>query len=260
MNTMLTGHTALVTGGGRGIGRAIALELARAGANVAVVARTKSEIDAVVAEIESTGGRACAITADLSSEADIEQSVKRAQESLGDIDILINNAGYSVLGKLEEQDPETWWRHMEVGLRAPYQYSRLVIPMMRAKGWGRIVNVSSFLGKVGNAYQTGYCSAKHGLIGLTRALAIELAKSNITVNAICPGYVRTALSEKAMAQRSVMHDIPRDQLEKLALQMIPQGVVTEPDEVARVVLFLVSDAATRITGESMNVSAGRVMH
>ncbi|CAN5902114.1 SDR family NAD(P)-dependent oxidoreductase [soil metagenome] len=260
MSTTLTGHTALVTGAGRGMGRAISLELARAGATVVVVARTQSEIDAVAQEITQAGGRAIAIAADVGSDEQIEASVAAAHAAVGDIDILINNAGYSELGLIEEQDPAIWWRQLEVGLRNPYTYSRLIIPMMRRKGWGRIVNVSSILGKIGNAYQTAYAAAKHGLIGFTRALAVELAKSNITVNAICPGYVRTSLSEKAMAQRSVLHNIPRDQLEKHALSLIPQGKITEPEEVAPAVMFLVSEAAARITGESLNISGGRVMH
>jgi 3-hydroxybutyrate dehydrogenase len=260
MAKQLAGKTALVTGAGRGIGRAICIELAREGAAIVAVARTRDEIDRVAAEVREAGGRAISVTADVTNDDQITASVEAAKREFGDVDILVNNAGDNILGKLDEQDPDVWWNQIVVGLRGPYQYCRAVVPLMRAAGWGRIINISSVNGKKGAEFCTAYCTAKHGIIGFTRALALELAKTNITVNAVCPGYVRTALTDRTMGQRTQMFGLSREGMEQAAMRQIPQGVVMTPEEVAPSVVFLASPAAARITGESMNVSAGLVMH
>ncbi|MBA3455334.1 MAG: 3-hydroxybutyrate dehydrogenase [Deltaproteobacteria bacterium] len=260
MTTQLEGKTALVTGAGRGIGRAICIALAREGAAVAAVARTRDEIESVAAEIRAAGGRAIALVADVTKDDQILASVDAARKELGSVDILVNNAGDNILGRIEEQDPEVWWQQIVVGLRAPYLYSRAVIPAMREKKWGRIINISSVNGKKGAELCSAYCTAKHGVIGFTRALALEVAKSNITVNAVCPGYVRTSLTDRTMSQRTDMFGTTREAMEQMALKTIPQGVVMTPEEIAPSVIFLASEAAARITGEAMNVSAGLVMH
>ena len=260
MQKQLEGKTALVTGAGRGIGRAICLALAEQGAAIVAVARTREQIEAVAQDVRGAGGRAIAVVADVTRDDEILGSVEAARRELGGVDILVNNAGDNILGRIEEQDPEVWWQQIVVGLRAPYIYSRAAIPMMRAKGWGRIINISSVNGKKGAELCSAYCTAKHGIIGFTRALALELAKTRITVNAVCPGYVKTALTERTMAQRTEMFGVTREAIEQTAMRMIPQGSAMTAEEVAPAVVFLASEAAARITGESVNVSAGLVMH
>ena len=260
MDKPLAGKTALVTGAGRGIGRAICTALAREGAAIVAVARTGDQIDGVADEIRGAGGRALAVVADVTRDDEILASVETATRELGGVDILVNNAGDNILGRIDQQDPEIWWNQIIVGVRGPYQYCRAVIPGMRAKNWGRIINISSVNGKKGAELCTAYCTAKHGIIGFTRALALELAKTNITVNAVCPGYVRTALTDRTMGQRQKMFNLTPEAMEQNALRQIPQGVVMEPDEIAPSVVFLASPGAQRITGEAMNVSAGLVMH
>lgn len=256
----LAGKTALVTGAGRGIGRSICIHLARHGAAIVAVARTREQLDSVVAEIRAEGGQAIAVTADVMRDDEIAASVEAARAQLGGVDILVNNAGDNVLGRIEEQDPEVWWQQIVVGVRGPYLYSRAVIPMMKAKRWGRIINISSVNGKKGAEFCSAYCTAKHGIIGFTRALALEVAKAGITVNAVCPGYVKTELTERTFAQRTEMFGISREAMEQAAMKAIPQGVAMTPDEIAPAVVFLASPGAHRITGEAMNVSAGLVMH
>lgn len=256
----LAGKVALVTGGGRGIGRAICIELARAGAAVVPVARTRAQIEEVADEIRRGGGTSLAVAADATNDADIHASVETVQRELGRIDILVNNAGDNILGKFAEQPPDEWWQQIVIGLRAPYLYSRLVLPGMRQRNWGRIINMSSVNGKKGAMFCSAYCTAKHGIIGLTRALAVELGKTNITVNAVCPGWVGTDLTERTMAQRTQLLGMTQEQIEQLSFQGIPQRVIMTPEEVAPSVAFLASEQAARITGEALNVSAGAVMH
>jgi len=260
MTRQFEGKTALVTGAGRGIGRAICLGLAREGAAIAAVARTREEIESVAEEVRALGGRAVAVTADVTHDDQILASVQAVQKDLGSVDILVNNAGDNILGRVEDQDPEVWWQQIVVGVRAPYLYCRTVIPQMRERNWGRIINISSVNGKKGAEYCSAYCTAKHGIIGFTRALALELAKTNITVNAVCPGYVKTALTDRTMTQRTQLFGVTREGVEQAAMRAIPQGVAMSPEDVAGSVVFLASQAAARITGESMNVSAGLVMH
>jgi meso-butanediol dehydrogenase / (S,S)-butanediol dehydrogenase / diacetyl reductase len=260
MADTLQGRVALVTGGGRGIGRSVALAFAREGAAVAVVARTATEVESVAAECRALGGRALAVIADCSVEADIGRAMTAVASGLGPVDILVNNAGANVLGRIGEMDPAAWWQQLEINLRGPYLCSRAAIPGMVERKWGRVINVSSVAGKVGMQFATAYCAAKHGLIGFTRALALEVADRGVTVNAICPGWVETALTESTFAQRSLLFGRPVESIRQAMLWSIPQKAAMKPDDIAPTVVFLASDGAARITGESMNVSAGLVMH
>jgi len=253
----LAGRVALITGGGRGIGRATALAFAEAGASVVVSARTRQEVEAVAAEIRALGGRAHAVTADVIDDQQVRDTIASAVAELGAIDILVNNAGGNALGRLEEMPPELWWKQIEVNIRGTYNYCRAVLPKMVQRKWGRIVNVSSINGKQGALFCSAYCTAKHGIIGLTRALALDVAKSGVTVNAVCPGYVKTKLTEDTFAQREVLFGMAVEELEKLALRQTPQGVTIEPEQVAEAIVFLASDRATRMTGQALNVDGGR---
>jgi len=251
------GRVVLVTGGGRGIGRSTALAFAQRGASVIVSARTRSEVDDVAGEIRATGGRALAVTADVVDDQAVNASIAHATAELGPVEILVNNAGGNALGRIEEMPAELWWQQIEVNIRGTYNYCRAVLPEMVAKKWGRIINVSSINGKQGAMFCTAYCSAKHAVIGLTRALALDVAKSGITVNAVCPGYVKTRLTEDTFAQRVKLFGMPAEELEKMALRQTPQGVTIEPEQVAEAVVFLASDGAKRMTGQAINVDGGR---
>lgn len=264
MNT-LSSKVALVTGAGRGIGRAIALGLAREGAAVVLVARTLDEIQQVEKEITGAGQRAVAMVADVAEEKDVNASVQAAVDRFGSLDILVNNAGHNHMGSIVDMPSADWWRQIEVNLKGTYLYCKAALPHMLKKKWGRIVNVSSTQGKKGEKFVTAYCSAKHGVIGLTRALALEVADKGITVNAICPGFVKTKLTEGTMAQRAAalgIHDKAEVAkfVEKAIQEHLPQKSAMVPEEMVPSVLFLVSDGANRTTGEALNISGGLVMH
>jgi NAD(P)-dependent dehydrogenase (short-subunit alcohol dehydrogenase family) len=252
-------HTALVTGGSRGIGRAIALGLADEGAAVAIIGRTQDALDRVVGEIRDRGGRAAGVRADLSRPAEIEPAIAAVVRELGPIDILVNNAGENQLARFEEASPEAWWEQVELNLRSPALVSRAVIPMMLARAWGRIINIASVNAKRGVNFSSAYCAAKAGLLGLTRALAVEYAERNITVNAVCPGFVQTQLTDRLTEQRTKLFGVSAETVVQATLRNIPQKVLMTPEDIVPSILFLASDAAVRTTGEALNVSAGMVM-
>lgn len=258
---MLKDRIAVVTGAGRGIGRAIALSLAQEGASVVVVARTRLQLDSVVAEIRSAGGNACSLVADLSDAAQVDSVARDALAQHGRVDILVNNAGGNLIGPIEKLPPADWWTQLELNVRAPYLLCRAFVPGMAERRWGRVVNISSRLGKIGAPMATSYSSAKHALIGFTRSLALEVAESGVTVNAICPGHVETDLMSGVFEQRARIWGISTEAARERMIQTnIPQRRLVLAEEVAPAVMFLVSDGASRITGEAMNVSGGSVMH
>ena len=235
----LEGETAIVTGGGRGIGRAVALTLARAGAAVTVVSRSADEIGRTVAEIEAEGGKALAIAADVTSKASVDGLVARTREATGRLDIVVNNAGVFVwkeLGKLEEAE---WDRILDTNLKASYLLVHAALPALVASGRGRILNVSSIHGTVGDANVVAHCAAKFGLVGLTKALAAELRAVNVTVNALCPG--STDNKSRELSGR------PR---------VSPLKEKLDAHDVAAAALFLVSPAAAAITGAVLDVWGG----
>jgi len=257
----LEGKRALITGAGRGIGKAVALAFAREGAEVAVIARTAPEIEAVAAEIRAGGGRAIAVPADVSREADVAAVVRAAQDHLGGVDVLVNNAGGNLLGAIDKMSPEDWWNQIEVNLRATYLLCRAFVPGMVERRWGRVVNVASRLAKIGAPMATSYCSAKHALIGFTRALALEVIESGVTVNAVCPGHVETKLMTEVFEQRAKFWGIaPEAARERMIQTNIPLKKLITTDEIVPAVLFLTSPGGARITGEAMNISGGSVMH
>lgn len=254
------GKTALVTGGGRGIGRAIALGFAAEGASVVVVSRTHSEIARVAGEIAAAGGRGHAVAADVTKEADVRAAIADAERAFGGVDILVNNAGTLEMDRFEESDPADWWRKFEVHLRGAYLFTRYAVPGMLARRCGRIINMASAAGKQGFANVSAYTAAKHALVGLTRSLALEFADRGVTVNAVCPGYTDTALGDGIFRQRAAIAGITPEAARQAAVDRVPQKVLLRPEDIVPAVLFLASDAATRTTGEAMNISGGMVMH
>jgi 3-hydroxybutyrate dehydrogenase len=257
----LAGRSALVTGAGSGIGEAIARELAHAGATV-FVQDLRHDAASVVAEaIEATGGRARAIGGDVSNPDDIAAMMDAVATSGDSIDILVNNAGFQHIAPIESFTLERWNQILAVLLTGPFLLTQAVVPGMRQRGWGRIVNMSSVNGKQGSPGKAAYCSAKHGLIGLTRTVALETATDGITVNAICPGAVDTPLLRNQLDDLATLRGISNDNaLETLFLAHVPQKRLIDPSEIGAMVCFLASDEARSITGQAINVSAGWVTH
>lgn len=247
---------ALVTGGGRGIGRACALALAADGFDVAVAARSIGQLEAVAAELDALGASALALPVDLRDRAAIDAMVAQVGAELGPPSVLVNNAGAAESHKLEGHPDELWERMLDVNLTAVFRVTRACAPAMLAAGWGRVVNVGSVASLTGARYISAYTAAKHGLLGLTRALAAEWATRGITVNMVAPGYVDTDMTAASVA--NIVRRTGRGPDEALAAltRMSPQHRLVSPDEVAAVVRLLAGAAAASINGAVIPVDGG----
>ena len=229
----LDSRVAVVTGAGRGIGRAIALRLAAEGAKVVVAARSIDELDDLVAEIERNGGAAAAVEADLAEADAPARLLEETKRRFGPPEILVNNAGLGSSADprpVVDFDDDFWERSLRVNLTAPYLLSKGVLPDMLAAGWGRIINVASINSRTGSVHGVAYSASKHGLLGLTRSLALEVAAAGITVNAICPGPVRTAMNDIRVAYDAERLGRPFEQHEA---GLTPIGGRLDPDDIAR---------------------------
>lgn len=246
----LTGKAALVTGGSRGIGRAIALALAGQGASVAVNYVANAEAaDEVVRRIAGCGGRAVAVQGDVAQPEDAKRIVEETLAAFGALHILVNNAGLTQDDLIVRMSEEAWDRVLAVDLRGAYLCTRAALRPMIRQRWGRIINIASVAGLVGNAGQANYAAAKAGLIGLTKSVAKEVASRNITANAVAPGFVGTELTDELTeGQRQAV------------LQIVPLGRAARPEEIAPAVVFLASEEAGYITGGVLAVDGGLVMH
>jgi len=255
---LLRGKVAIVTGGGRGIGRAIAKRFAAEGAAVLVAARTEAELGAVVAEIAESAGKAAYATADVSRETDCARIVAAAREQLGPVDLLVNNAGdYGPVKPIEEITTEEWDSVIAVHLRAAFLLTRAVLPEMYARGSGVILNISSLSAKAAFPWGSPYAAAKAGMLGLTRIAAAESARRGVRVNAICPGPVtETKMSKDLGAVLAERLNVSADVQLAQFLAGILQGRGQTADEIAAAAAFLASDQASAITGQSLNVDGG----
>ncbi len=255
----LTGQVALVTGGGRGIGREIALVLAREGADVAVAARSRDEVEAVRKEIEGLGQKAFAGQCDVTDRDQVIRLVREVEAALGSITILVNNAGIAASVKTVEMDDSLWERILRVNLTGTYLCTKAVLPGMLRRQYGRIINIASTGGKVGFLYSAAYCASKHGVLGFTRALALEVAKHGITVNAICPGFAETRMTDESI-RRIVEKTGRAPEAARKALEALnPQQRLIRPAEVAAVAVMLAGREAGGIQGQAINVDGGAVM-
>jgi NAD(P)-dependent dehydrogenase (short-subunit alcohol dehydrogenase family) len=259
---LLTGQVAVITGGGRGIGRAIAQRFASEGAAVVVTARSESEVCAVAADIQGAGGRATAVTADLASEADCEKIVAAARSAFGAVHILVNNGAiYGPVQPVEQFSAGDWDRVVAVNLRAPMLLSRQVLSEMYERKSGSILNISTVGAKTAFALSAAYTASKAGLIGLTRVLAAEGARKGVRVNALCPGPVtETRMSQDLTRAFAAYFQSGADEMLKNMIERILQGRPQTTEEIASAALFLVSDQARAITGQTLNVDGGMVFY
>ncbi len=255
---LLKDQVAIVTGGGRGIGRAIARRFAAEGAAVLVSARSANEVEAVAAEIRATGGRAAALAADVAREDDCSRIVEAARQNFRRVDILVNCAGiFGPVKPVEEITPQEWDEALAINLRSAFLLSRLVLPEMYARGSGNILNISSLAAKAAYALEAPYAASKAGLLGLTRCLAAEAARKGVRVNAICPGPVfETKMSKELGMELSRRSGLDPEKQVKDFANTVLQGRGQTADEIAGAALFLVSSEASAITGQGLNVDGG----
>ncbi len=256
---MLKNRVALVTGAGRGIGRAIALALAAEGAKVAVTARSTDELDEVVDHIRAAGGVSHALSADLADRGTAARVVSQVTQVFGPVEILVNNAGVGSSADprpLVEFDDAFWDLSLALNLTAPYLLCKAVLPVMLAKKYGRIITVASIAGKIGTLHGAAYAASKHGVLGLTRTLALEVAADGITVNAICPGPVHTRMNDRRIEYDAARRGVSFAEQERI---QTPLGRRLEPDEISPLAVYLASDAARAVTGQAFNVCGGLLM-
>jgi len=250
----LKGKTALVAGGGRGIGRSIALALAREGAQVAVADVIKDNAEAVRDKTKALGVNAIACQVDLTKQADVERIVGAVVDQFGQIDILVNSAGWDRLEPFVESNEETWERILAINFKSVLYTTKAVLPHMISRGSGKIVNISSDAGRVGSTWEAVYSGAKGAVIAFSKSLAREVARHKINVNVVCPGLTDTPLLQAVRSQSP--------QTEKLIdaiIKATPWRRVAQPEEVAEAVLFLASPSADFITGQTLSVSGGLTM-
>ena len=260
---MLKHKAVVVTGSTSGIGLGMARGFAAQGANVMLNGLgNPDEIEQARAAIESEFGvKALYSPADMAKPDEITEMIARSQRDLGGVDVLVNNAGIQHVAPIDEFPPEKWNQIIAINLSAAFHTTRAAVPLMKAKNWGRIINIASAHGLIASPFKSAYIAAKHGIVGLTKTVALETAEQGITCNAICPGWVKTPLVEKQIDAQARAHAMPaEDVVKNVILERQPTKKFVKIEEVAALALFLASDAAASITGASMSIDGGWVAH
>jgi 3-hydroxybutyrate dehydrogenase len=257
----LENKIALITGGGRGIGRAIALSFASEGAQVVVAARTVSQVESVSHEITNQfHSRTLAVACDVSNVKSVGAMFAEATAFFGrGPDILVNNAGIAESAPISKTSDELWDRHLAINLSGSFYCTRAALPQMAERGWGRIINIASIAGKTGAPYIAAYSASKHGLLGLTRSTALEMAAKGITSNAICPGYVDTEMTTRGVENITKKTGRSAEEAMEAIRKMSPQNRLVTSEEVAALALFLASEEGGAINGQAINVDGGSVL-
>jgi len=251
VSNTLDNKLALITGGGRGIGRAIAMLFAQHGARVAVAARTREQVDSVAQEI---GSSARALVCDVSSPESVTQMFADIRP-----DILVNNAGIAESAPFVNTSDELWQRHLAINLSGTFYCTRAALPAMLEQRWGRIINIASIAAKAGAPYIAAYAASKHGVLGLTRSVALEVASSGVTVNAICPGYVDTEMVERGVERITARTGRSAEEALDALKRMSPQNRLVTPEEVASLAWLLASEDGRGINGQGINIDGGTVL-
>lgn len=253
----LQGKCCIVTGGGSGIGEGIAHELGEAGGRVAVMGRRRKNLNRVVKDLEAKGIEAVAVTGNVADEQGIQRSIKRAQKALGGLDVLVNNAGIGGPNACAVPGPDRWHDIVRTNLDGVFYTSRAALPFL--PDGGRIVNISSVLGRFGVPGYTAYCASKHGVVGFTKALALELAPRKITVNAVCPGWVDTDMAKDGLQAMADGMEVGFDEAHDMAMSAVPLGRILQPEEIGSLVVWLASAGASGMTGQAISHCGGQVM-
>jgi ketoreductase len=256
---MLAGRVALVTGGGTGIGKAISETFARNGAQVAIASRNAAHLEKAAQEFKTAGFACLTLQMDIRKKEEVQRAVAKVRENWRSIDILVNNAGISGLNRIDDDDDSRWQDIIQTNLTGTYFVTKEVLKVMKDHSEGRIINVSSVLGKFGVPGYSAYCATKHGMIGFTRALALEVVNRGITVNAICPGWVETEMARLGMRETAALRGITVEEFKKQAMDAVPIRRFIKPEEVASLVLYLASRKARGITGQAINICGGQTM-
>jgi ketoreductase len=256
---MLKDKITLVSGGGSGIGKAIAVKLAKNGAKVAIASRNREQLQKVAAELAQLGLTVVPVQMDVRVKAEVERAVAEIVTRWGAIHILVNNAGTSGLSLMSDADDSKWYNIVDTNLNGMYLLTKAVLPQIPDHAGGRVINISSVLGKFGVPGYTAYCTTKHGMIGFTRALALEVVSRGITVNTICPGWVDTEMANFGINETAKLQGITPEEFKAQAVAAVPIRRFLEAEEIAELVAYVASDAARGITGQAMNICGGQTM-
>jgi len=255
----LAGKRAVVTGASKGIGRSIALAYAQAGADVVAVGRAAGELESLAEEVRALGSRCLPVVCDVTDVEQVRAMATRSLDEFGGVEILVNNAGMAASHKFADHPDELWHQIIATNLTSVYYVTKAFVPAMVAQRSGRIITIASIAARTGAKYIAAYAASKHGVLGLMRALAVELNPYNITVNCVCPGYVDTPMTDRSIANVAAKTGMGEQQARATLEQMSPQGRLVQPEEVARIAVFLADPASASITGQAINVDGGSVM-
>ncbi len=256
---LLAGKVAIVTGGGSGIGKAISENLAKNGARVAVASRNPSHLEAAAELFKRLDRPLLTIQMDVRKKEQAQKAVNRVLAAWGGVDILVNNAGISGLNRMDDPDDSRWHDIINTNLTGTYLITKEVLKVMKDHSDGRIINISSVLGKFGVPGYSAYCASKHGMIGFTRALALEVVNRGITVNTVCPGWVETEMARLGIEESAAYQGISAEEFRRQATEAVPIRRFLEADEVAHLVCYLASPKASGITGQAINICGGQTM-